>query len=84
MRLRETGKRAGAILFAFAMLCATTINAKAEELQFDDVPADHWATEHIAALAEGGLVQGYGNGRFGPEDTLNIDQITLLMKGEDE
>ena len=64
-----------ALTFAFSLLCTQTLAAT----RFNDVPAAHWANSHIAALADGGLVQGYGGGKFGPDDTLNIDQMATII-----
>ena len=37
---------------------------------FKDVPASHWAAGPIAFCVEAGIVEGYGDGTFGPDDTL--------------
>ena len=64
-----------ALTFAFSALCTQTL----ANPRFNDVPAAHWANSYIAALADGGLVQGYGGGKFGPDDTLNIDQMATII-----
>lgn len=49
--------------------------------QFNDVPADHWASGYINVAAQRGLIQGYGDGNFGPEDQLTYAQaITILVR----
>lgn len=48
---------------------------------FTDVPADHWATGYIKTAVELGLVNGFGDGTFRPNDTLTYGQaITMLMR----
>ncbi|MCC8078323.1 MAG: S-layer homology domain-containing protein, partial [Oscillospiraceae bacterium] len=37
---------------------------------FTDVSSDHWAVNYIAYCASEGIVAGYGDGTFGPDDTL--------------
>ncbi|MCD7852988.1 MAG: S-layer homology domain-containing protein [Oscillospiraceae bacterium] len=37
---------------------------------FTDVSSDHWAVDYIAYCASEGIVAGYGDGTFGPDDTL--------------
>ena len=48
---------------------------------FNDVSSSHWACGYITKAAELGLVNGYGNGRFGPADTLTYEQtVTILLR----
>ena len=46
---------------------------------FRDVSSSHWACGYIAKAAELGLVNGYGNGNFGPSDTLTYEQGLAVM-----
>ena len=46
---------------------------------FSDVPAGHWAVGYVAKAAELGLVSGYGDGRFGPADTLTYEQAVAVI-----
>ena len=41
---------------------------------FTDVAADHWANGYIALAAQQGIVNGYGDGRFGPEDPVKYQE----------
>ena len=47
--------------------------------KFSDVPSNHWATSYINKMSEGGLIKGYGNGKYGPEDKLTIGQMAKLI-----
>lgn len=49
--------------------------------QFTDVPASHWASGYIAAGVGTGYINGYGDGTFGPDDTLTYAQIIKLIVG---
>lgn len=54
---------------------------------FSDVPASHWANGFIIKAAELGIVSGYGNGKFGPSDTITYEQAIAMViraKGLDE
>ena len=45
---------------------------------FDDV-GDTWYTDAVAWAAENGIVDGYGNGRFGPEDEIRREQFVAIL-----
>lgn len=47
--------------------------------RFTDVPANHWAAASISKMAQGGLIAGYGNNKFGPNDKFNIDQMATII-----
>ncbi|MFN8516444.1 MAG: S-layer homology domain-containing protein [Thermomicrobiales bacterium] len=46
---------------------------------FDDVPPGQLYTEAVHNLAARGLILGYGNGRFGPDDIVNRAQMAALI-----
>lgn len=49
--------------------------------QFTDVPADHWAAGYVNIAVQAGVVNGYGNGMFGPEDLVEYqDAITMMVR----
>ncbi len=48
---------------------------------FRDVPASHWASSSVEALAEQGLIEGVGNNRFSPESTLtNASFVVMALR----
>lgn len=48
---------------------------------FTDVPTNHWANKYVAKAVELGIVGGYGNGKFGPSDTVTYEQaLTMLVR----
>lgn len=49
--------------------------------EFTDVPASHWASGYIAAGVASGYINGYGDGTFGPDDTLTYAQVIKLIVG---
>ena len=47
---------------------------------FDDVPYSHWARNYISTAYAYGIVNGYGNNKFGPEDRVtNIQFATMVL-----
>ena len=46
---------------------------------FLDVPLDHWAAGHIYAMQEAGLMEGYPDGTFRPEEEVLRAQFALLL-----
>lgn len=45
---------------------------------YTDVPETFWAYHPIMTLTKGGLLAGYGNGKFGPNDTLTKEQVHII------
>ncbi len=49
--------------------------------EYTDVPATHWAAGYINLASNMGIINGYGNGEFGPEDTVKYEQaITMIVR----
>ena len=46
---------------------------------FEDVTPNRWSASYIAWCAEQGIVHGYGDGLFGPTDTLTGDQFAKML-----
>ncbi len=46
---------------------------------FQDVKADQWYTPYVAWAAEERIILGYGNGKFGCEDTITVEQGTAII-----
>lgn len=48
---------------------------------FSDLPASHWAAPYVNLAQSEGLISGYGNGRFGPDDPVTIGQaVTIVLR----
>lgn len=41
--------------------------------------AGHWAKDYIAAAAANGVVNGYENGAFGPDDPITREQMAVMV-----
>lgn len=46
---------------------------------FTDVAADTWYTDAVNWANANGIVTGYGDGRFGPEDTITREQMAVIL-----
>ena len=56
-----------------------TEEAEGMTADFQDVPANHWAAPYIGFAQQRGVILGYGNGRFGPGDTLSYEQFIKML-----
>jgi hypothetical protein len=46
---------------------------------FTDTAADAWYTPAVAWASENGIVLGYGDGRFGPDDPVTREQLAAIL-----
>jgi hypothetical protein len=46
---------------------------------FSDVGFGRWSCKYIRRLAELGISSGYGDGRFGPEDSVTREQMAVFL-----
>ena len=46
---------------------------------FADIPSDSWFSESVAWAMERGIVQGYGDGTFGPDDNITREQLATML-----
>ncbi len=48
---------------------------------FSDVGSKHWAHSYVNLAYTEGLVNGYGNGTFGPDDPVTVGQaVTIILR----
>ncbi len=66
---------------ASAILTRLTGGSSAGKASFNDVPSNYWASGYIAYCASKGYVNGYGGGRFGPDDTLTGSAWSKMVLG---
>ena len=55
-----------------------SITEKTENL-FKDVPNSLWCSKAVNSLAISAIVNGYGDGNFYPEKTLNIEELSTIF-----
>ena len=52
--------------------------AKPYSNSYTDVASNAWYYDAVMTMTEGGLLAGYGNGKFGPDDALTRTQLTII------
>lgn len=63
------------------VLYTTYSDAGAATVSFKDVAADNWAAGYISWCSSKGIVGGYGDGNFGPDDHVTYDQALKMVCG---
>lgn len=53
--------------------------AAAGQYTFDDVPTDSWASGFISVASTLGIISGYGDGNFGPNDNVTYEQAVKML-----
>jgi len=46
---------------------------------FSDVPMEHWASGYVQTASHIGIINGYGNNKFGPEDLVTYEQAIAMV-----
>ncbi len=46
---------------------------------FNDVPSGQWFTDAVVWAAANGIVTGYGDGRFAPNDSVTLEQALVIL-----
>ena len=54
------------------------LNKNTGTAAFSDVPSGMWYAKAISALASLGIIKGYGDGRFGPNDSITREQFCAM------
>ncbi len=63
------------------VLYTTMKDAGAASATFKDVPVDDWSAGYISWCANKGIIGGYGDGNFGPNDNVTYDQALKMVAG---
>lgn len=63
------------------VLYTTFVDAGTAKTAFADVADDHWATGYINWCSQQGIIGGYGDGKFGPNDNVTYDQALKMVCG---
>lgn len=74
-------KRLRSLVLAFVLALSLGIPAFAavEDTGFSDVDADAWYAEAVIYCREHGLMEGIGNSRFAPENSLTRAQLAMVL-----
>jgi hypothetical protein len=81
MRLTRRFKKRTLIIVGVMLILAIggAATAYAVTQTFPDVPPSYWAFGSIEKLASQGIVKGYTDGNFGPEDFVTRAQISTMF-----
>ena len=63
-----------------AMLCRLFEIAPESSVSFSDVPQSHWAAGYIGALAQMGVLSGFGDGTFRPDESVTYEQAFKMVE----
>ena len=47
--------------------------------RYHDVPSDHWAGQYISILTENGIIDGYPNGTFKPDQSITRAEFSKML-----
>ena len=66
-------------MVTFTIRMRVDYDGRKDETVFEDVPTEHWASGYIKIANQLGLVIGYGDGCFGPEDSVTYVQAIKIL-----
>lgn len=66
---------------AAAMIVKAFHYKKSKTLHYEDLSKKHWAYEEIAKATKAGIVKGYGDGRFAPNQHVSRVEMTVMIAG---
>lgn len=61
------------------MLALSVISSTPVETVFTDVDPANWAAQDIKTATDNGYVKGYGEGLFGPDDNVTVEQAVKMI-----
>lgn len=68
------------LIFVVTFMIICNISSISARDMFTDVPEDSWAAAYIYNLADRGIVGGYGDGTFGPDEyVLRCEYAKMLV-----
>ena len=81
LQLDKPVTRAEFATILLRVLGLSEVNAPVTMQTFNDVPQTHWAAGIVSHCSTLGIINGYGNGNFGPDDYVNYqDAITMVVR----
>ena len=72
-------KKVLALLLATAMIATFAGCGETTEPAGDDVVAGEWYAPYVEWAAEAGIVLGYGDGKFGVNDQITVEQAVVIL-----
>lgn len=66
-------------VFLSALLVLTALPLASAAPRFSDVPQSHWAYKEITEMAERGIIKGYNDGKFRPNEEVTRAEFAKIM-----
>lgn len=66
-------------LIMVIMLISSSITVSAKTVNYSDVKSASWYYKYVVDVSEKGLMSGYDNGKFGPNDILTRSQFASIL-----
>lgn len=83
--MKKWFRKGMALLMSAVMLTSLCVSALATDGAITDVPENSVFFPYVRKVVDAGLMQGYGNGKFGPNDSLTRGMfITVLYRAAGE
>lgn len=80
MRLGEFAPDHTVTRAEFASLLSRMLGLRGEaELRFEDIPSGAWYAQDVALIAQAGIVQGTGGGRFEPNSSITRQEMAVMI-----
>ena len=72
-------RRIQSLILAGALALALTLTAPTLAAGYKDLPESHWAYSDLMEASELGIIQGMGDGRMAPADTMSWGQFLTMI-----
>jgi len=77
--LQDVTRAEAAKMISYMMVGTEEVEKWPAKQVFDDVPADHWAAKYITFCEYNNVINGYGNGKYGPSDKVTRAQLAKML-----
>ena len=51
-----------------------------ENIEFSDITNERWSYEYIIKIAKYGIVMGYEDGSFRPQNSISREEMAVMLK----
>ena len=65
---------------AKVLVSAFGLENQGDTVAFSDVPQNNWASNYVSILASNGITNGDGDGSFGSDELLKINQLKVFIE----
>lgn len=62
------------------LVIPVTVQAQSSSISFSDVPANYWAADFIEELADRGVIRGFPDGSFRPNERVTRAQFAAMVR----